>query len=67
MREGLRGAETQDFFFKAHLFILREREREQHEQRRGRERERKRIPSRLCTVSAEPEAGLDLMDLETMT
>ena len=33
----------------------RERERE-----RERERGRERIPSRLCAVSTEPEAGLDL-------
>ena len=29
---------------------------------RGRERERERIPSRLCAVSKEPAAGLDLMN-----
>ena len=41
-------------FERVYLFILRERGR------RGgqRERERQRIPSRLCAVSAEPNAGL---------
>ena len=28
------------------------------------ERERERIPSRLCTVSVEPDAGLELTDRE---
>ena len=32
-----------------------------------RERERERIPSRLCTVSTEPDAGLDPMGHEIMT
>ena len=35
---------------------LRER---QNEQRRGRDRGRERIPSRLHTVSTEPDAGLN--------
>ena len=44
------------------MFIYFERERKcVCEQRRGRERER--IPSRLCTVSAEPDAGLKLTKL----
>ena len=43
------------------MFIF-ERDRE-----RERERERERIPSRLHTVSAEPEAGLKLMNCEIMT
>ena len=30
---------------------------------RQRERERERISSRLCTVSAEPEVGLELMKM----
>ena len=29
-----------------------------------RERERERIPSRLCTVSTEPDVGLELTSLE---
>ena len=37
------------------------------EQGRGRERRRERIPSRLCTVSMEPDAGLELMNHEIMT
>ena len=52
--------------------LLRERERElicacmreQGGAERGRERESK---NRLCTVSAEPNAGLDLMKCEIMT
>ena len=44
-----------------YLFILRESEHKQGRSRGGgRERERERIPSRLCTVSAEPNAGLEL-------
>ena len=39
-----------------------------HKQRRGREREKgERIPSRLCTVSAEPDVGLDPTNHEIMT
>ena len=47
--------------------FLRERERERerdHERERGRERGKQRIPSRLHTVSAEPDVGLSLMNLE---
>ena len=50
--------------------MLRERERERERASGGgaeRERERKRIPSRLCTVSAEPEAGLDPTNREIVT
>ena len=32
-----------------------------------RERERERIPSRLCTVSTEPDVGLELMNREIVT
>ena len=47
------------FCFILSLFILR---------MRGRGRARKeRIPSRLCTVSTEPNAGLKLMNHEIMT
>ena len=42
------------------LFIYSERKRELG---RGRER----IPSRLCIVSAEPNAGLELTNREIMT
>ena len=46
----------------------RERERErENEMGRSRERERDRIPSRLCTVSAEPHAGLEPTNCEIMT
>ena len=34
---------------------------------RGRERGRERIPSRLHTVSTEPDVGLDLTNHEIMT
>ena len=34
---------------------------------RGREKGREKIPSRLCTVSAEPEAELKLTNREIMT
>ena len=34
---------------------------------RDRDRERKRIPSRLRTVSTEPDAGLELTNREIMT
>ena len=45
---------------KFNLFILRE-----CEQGRGRERERERerIPSKLCSVSTEPDVGLNLMTM----
>ena len=33
----------------------------------GAERERERNPSRLCTVSAETDAGLELMNHEIVT
>ena len=60
------------------MFTLREREREREResvQQRGRERERererKRIPSRLHTVSTEPDVRLHEVlkptNLETMT
>ena len=56
------------------VFILKEREREGAsepacEQGRGREkgRGRERIPSRLCIVSAEPDAGLELTNCEIVT
>ena len=32
-----------------------------------REREREKIPSRLCTASAEPDAGLEPVNCKTMT
>ena len=46
------------------MFIYFEREREWV---RGRERGRERIPSRLHTVSTEPDAGLEPTNREIMT
>ena len=37
------------------------------ERKRERERERERIPSRLHTVSTEPDMGLDPMNYEIMS
>ena len=58
-------------FLKKCLFIYFEGERESVcEQGRGgteRERGRERIPSRLHTISAEPDVGLDLTNCEIMT
>ena len=65
-------------FFKVNLFILRERESKRactymhmSEWDKGRERERERkkerIPSRLRTVSVEPDVGLELTNCEIMT
>ena len=44
------------------FFCERERERERSVKGQ-RERESEKIPSRLCTVSAEPNAGLELTNL----
>ena len=33
----------------------------------GQRERRERIPSKLCVVSTEPDAGLELMNCETMT
>ena len=57
------------------FFFPRERERERehtcvHVSGGGaerQERERERIPSRLCAVSTEPDARLELTNHETMT
>ena len=56
------------FFFFFKFIILRGRENTQV--RKGRDRERgreKRIPSRLHTIGAELDVGLDLTNLEIMT
>ena len=45
-------------FFLSLFIIYLERERETERERRSRETGRERIPSRLCTVSAEPDTGL---------
>ena len=66
------------FFFNVIHLFLRERGREsereggregQHESGRGRERgkERQKIPSRLYTISAGPNEGLESMNCEIMT
>ena len=49
-------------FFVLSLFIYFERVHG-----RGRERGREGIPSKLCTISAEPKVGLELMNREIMT
>ena len=54
-------------FFK---FIYSERERAQSgggQREKERQRQRQRIPSRLCTVSAEPDVALELTNHEIMT
>ena len=57
-----RFCEVKIIFFLS-LYIL---ERE-HKQGKDRERGRERISSRLHTVSAEPDVGLELMNHEIMT
>ena len=52
-------------FFKVYLFW--ERGREHVWVRQGQREMGERIPSRLCTGSTEPSAGLDLTNRETMT
>ena len=54
-------------FLKVYLFILRERTQVGGGEERERERREKRIPSRLHTVSAEPEAGLNPTNHQIMT
>ena len=53
-------------FFKS-SFILREIESEWGREQRVREKEREKTPSKLCTVSAEPNVGLELTNHEIMT
>ena len=58
-------------FLKFILFILRERaEKGQREREREeeieREKGRERSPSRLCTISADPDVGLKLRNHEIM-
>ena len=48
-----------NFFFKFIYLFLRVG--------RGRERERERTASRLCTVSTEPDMGLEPMNREVVT
>ena len=49
------------FFKKVYLLIWREK------QGRGRETGRERIPSRLQTVSSEPDVALELTNFEIIT
>ena len=56
------------FFFKF-VYFERERDRQRErvgEEQREREREGERIPSRLHTVSTQPDVGLYLMNHEIM-
>ena len=56
------------FFKLTHFERERERERaSEHEWGRSRDRRRERIPSRFHAVNAEPNAGLDPMNHETVT
>ena len=57
-------SEVEYIFEKLSLFIHFER---QNELGRGREQGRERIPSRLFTVSTEPNVGLELTKCKTMT
>ena len=58
--------ENSNLFFFLSLFVCFERKTERdHEQGRGRGREG--IPSRLHTVSTEPDVGLELTNPEIMT
>ena len=52
-------------FFKVYL-VLKERAREGGTERK-KERESESVTSRLCFVSAEPNAGLELVNREIMT
>ena len=47
------------------MFIYFERERERA--REGQRERKKKNPSRLCTISSEPDAGLELTNLKIMT
>ena len=55
---------TPKYFFKIYLFILRGGASGGGTEREG---EREKIPSRLHTVSAESDVGLDLADHEITT
>ena len=49
----------EDFFFYIYLFILKDRE-SMHEGEAEREERERESQTRLCTASAEPDAGLKL-------
>ena len=55
------------FFFSLFIYFERERASGGEGWQREREGERDRIPSRLHTVSAEPDIGPELMNHEIMT
>ena len=62
--------ERRFYFLNVFIYFIFENERARErdcEQERGRERGRQRISSRLCTVSAEPNGGLELPNLQIMT
>ena len=53
-------------FLKFILLFEREREREREQHARGAgetEQKRERVPGRLCTVSTDPDMGLDLKNI----
>ena len=50
-----------------YLFILREKKSREGQRERERVRQRERIPSRLCTVSADPNVGLEPTNCEILT
>ena len=58
------GTSVHSLFFFKFIFIYFDRDREQAGEG---EKERGRIPSRLGTIRAEPNAGLELMNSEIVT
>ena len=54
----------QFFFLNVFMYFEREREKVQAGER---QRERERVPSRLLTVSTEPDMGLQFTNREIMT
>ena len=57
------------FIFSLFIYFERDRERDREDSEQGRDRERgtQRVPSRLCTVSVEPDMGLEPTNLEIIT
>ena len=58
------------FFFFKFIYSFKEREKERERERVGEgqiERRKERIPSRLHTVSEEPDARLELVSCDIMT
>ena len=66
MAAGFKESLSMTFLF-FNVYCDREREHMCASGGGGRERGRERIPSRLCTVRAEPNAGLKLTKLEIIT